>query len=337
MLSSFFQLLYLKVLVSIVIKRSKTIVYIESLNSKGVVNSEQKSFNTTMIDEEMYEFINTYTKETPYYYISVLDSSLDQGALPTCSRDGMASFHNLSDFESRCYKNKWSYYTSKAGLDILERKCMKTGVDFIFSPFLILNNFFSDKIDTHKALYLLIEDSYMSLMVFDNSELLYAQHLDVEHYKDNNELFIEDNEIQNDTVADDTIDLDEIDALDDLDDLDDFANIEDLDSLEDMDEFAQAEEAEPIKEEKKSKSSYHEEESYNEDYQRFLLIQSSIKNFYKDSRYESEFIEYIYIADTIKVSRDLKKFLEEEMFLSVYVRHMDLPLEVCTMTKLELA
>ena len=32
----------------------------------------------------------------------------------------------------------------------------------------------------------------------------------------------------------------------------------------------------------------------------------------------------------------LKRFLEEEMFLSVYVRHMDLPLEVCAMTKLEL-
>lgn len=335
MLSSFFQLLYLKVLVSVVVKRSKTIVYIESLNAKGVVNSEQKSFNATIIDEEIYEFITSFTKESPYYYISVLDSSLDQGALPTCSRDGMASFHDISNYESRCYRDKWSYYTSKAGLDMLERKCIKIGVDFIFSPFLILNNFFSDKIDTHKALYLLIEESYMSLMVFDNSELLYAQHLDVEHYKDNNELFIEDNEVQNGISPEDTIDLDEIDALDDLDDLDDFANIEDLDSLEDMDEFAQAQEEEPIKEEK-FKPSHHEDQSLNEDYQRFLLIQSSIKNFYKDSRYKSEFIEYIYIADTIKVSRDLKKFLEEEMFLSVYVRHMDLPLEVCTMTKLEL-
>ena len=335
MLNKIFQLLYLKVLVSIIVKRSKSIVYIELLNSKGIVNSEQKSFDTTIIDEAMYEFITSYTKESPYYYISVLDYSLDQGALPTCSRDGMASFHDVSNFESRCYKDKWSYYTSKAGLDTLERKCIKTGVDFIFSPFLILNNFFSDKIDTHKAIYVLIEESYMSLMVFDNSELLYAQHLDVEHYKSNNELFIEDNEIQSGTSADGTIDLDDIDTIDELDDLEDFANIEDLDSLEDMEEFAQAKEEEPIKEEK-SKSSQHEEQNFNEDYQRFLLIQNSIKNFYRDSRYNSEFIEYVYIADTIKVGRDLKRFLEEEMFLSVYVRHMDLPLEVCTMTKLEL-
>lgn len=335
MLSKIFHFLYLKVIVSIVVKRSKSIVYIELLNSKGVVNSEQKSFDATIIDEEIYEFITSYTKESPYYYISVLDSSLDQGALPTCSKDGMASFHDVSNFESRCYKDKWSYYTSNAGLDTLERKCIKTGVDFVFSPFLILNNFFNDKIDTHKAIYVLIEESYMSLMVFDNSELLYAQHLDVEHYKSNSELFIEDNEIPNSTSANDTIDLDDIDTLDDLEDLEDFANIEDLDSLEDMDEFAQAQEEEPIKEEK-SKSSHHEEQNLNEDYQRFLLIQNSIKNFYRDSRYNSEFIEYIYIADTIKVGRDLKRFLEEEMFLSVYVRHMDLPLEVCAMTKLEL-
>ncbi len=77
-------------------------------------------------------------------------------------------------------------------------------------------------------------------------------------------------------------------------------------------------------------------DGFNEDYHRFSLIQSSISDFYKDSKYDSKFIENIYIADSIGISGDLKKYLEEEMFLNVFVRRLDLPAEVCEIAKAEL-
>ncbi len=42
------------------------------------------------------------------------------------------------------------------------------------------------------------------------------------------------------------------------------------------------------------------------------------------------------MADGIGISQDLKRYLEEEMFMDVYTRHFDIPTAVCEMAKLEL-
>lgn len=344
MLSTFFQALYLKIFINIVVKHSKMSIYVELLNHKGVVDTVHKNFDTAHVDESVYEFISFYTKETPFHYISILDTSQEQGAIPICSKNSISVFGDLSRSQYRCMDETWTYYTSKVDLKNLEKKYSRVGLDFVFSPFILLHHFFQDKIDTHRAMYVLIEDSYMSLCVFDNSELLFGQHLDVENYKQSDELMMEDEEddeehevilnSQDDDDDDDTIDLDDIDSLEDLED---FADIEDLDTLEDMDEFAQTRDLEEeFMQEQKSKSSVDDSNSFNEDYQRFLLIQKAINHFYKDERFKSEFIETVYIADSIKVSRDFKKYLEEEMFLNVYVRQIDLGSEICEIAKLEL-
>jgi len=44
----------------------------------------------------------------------------------------------------------------------------------------------------------------------------------------------------------------------------------------------------------------------------------------------------MYIADGVGVTNDLKKYLEEEMFLNVYVRRAEIDAEVCELTKKEL-
>ena len=183
MFSKLFQALYLKIFINIVVKHSKTIVYVELINRKGVVNSLHKNFDTAHFDESMQEFIDSYTKETPFYYISMLDTSQEQGAVPTCTKEEMSHYGDLSRSQYRCYENKWTYFTSRVDLKNLEKKYSKVGLDFVFSPFIVLQNFFKDKIDTHKAMYILIEDSYMSLCVFSDSQLLFGQHLDVENYK----------------------------------------------------------------------------------------------------------------------------------------------------------
>ncbi|MFA6192444.1 MAG: hypothetical protein WC665_08835 [Sulfurimonas sp.] len=330
------KLLYPTVFVNIIVKHSTTAVYIEIIKNKVVIESAEQSFETTSVDEEMYEFITSYTRETPFYYISLLDPSEEQGAVPTCSKNSILSFIDLSNSKQVCFNNKWTYYSSRYDLLNLEKKYATIGLDFLFSPFILLHNFFVDKIDTHKAMYVLIEESYMSLAIFDNSELLFAQHIDVENYKQSDELSMEDHSALEDEMEEmeETIDLDDLDALEELDD---FGDIEDLDTLEEMDDFAQTKDLEEeLKQDDEIKLLERESENFNEDYQRFLLIQSAIKYFYKDEKFNSEFIETIYIADSIKVSRDFKKYLEEEMFLSVYIRHMDLVKEICETAKLEL-
>ncbi len=336
MLSKLYEALYHKVFVNIVVERSRSIVYIEECNKNGVTSNDSDSFDTTTLNARMYEYISSFIEESPFYYISILDTSDSQGAIPTCSKRDMSVFSNLESSKYICYKDKWAYYTSKPDLNSLQQSYAKIGVDFVFSSFVILANFFKDKIDSHLALYILIEDNYITLGVYDHSELLYGDHIDMEHGDENEELLIEESNIEDiELDLESAIDLDDIDTMDDIEGLDDFGNIEDLDSIDEIDEFAEQEEEEEEFEDEPDELPSDESGGFNEDYHRFSLIQSSIKHFYKDSKYESKFVENVYIADAIGISGDLKRYLEEEMFLSVFVRHLDLAAELSEIAKAE--
>lgn len=338
MLGKLFEALYNKVFINIVVQRSQTIVYIEECNRKGLISSYSESFDTTELNNKMYVYINSFISESPFHYVSILDTSDAQGAIPTCLSRDMSTFNDMTSSKYICHQNQWAYYTSKLNLDAINYNYSKIGVDFIFSPFTILSNFFEDKIDSNLALYILLEDNYITICVFDNSRLLFGDHIDMEHGKDNEDILIDETDDEIDIDLEGSIDLDDIDAMEsmsDIDGLDDFGDIEDLDSIDEIDEFAESEDDEELINDDED-SSVDDVSSFNEDYQRFSLIQSSLNRFYKDYKYDSKFVESVYIADSISVSGDLKRYLEEEMFLSVFIRQLDLGAEVCEMAKADL-
>jgi len=343
-LDTFLEALYNKVFVNILVKRSSTNVYIEIRSKKGVIDHFSESFDTTILSHELLEFINFYTKESPYFYISFLDISPEQGALPTCEKNRLGFYGDVSASEYKCHDKKWTYYTAKTDLYVMEKRYAKIGVDFVFSPYSILSNFFKDKISTTLAMYILVQDSFISLSIFDNGALLYAQQLDMETTsEDADEILASmDDEEEISLDIEQSINLEDIDVVDDdmMQDLDDFSDIEDLDSIEDIDEFSQDkdldEELADAAEELEDATEEPHETSFNEDYQRFSLIQTSLSHFYNNEKYDSTFVEAVYIADGVGVSSDLKHYLEEEMFLNVYLRRIDINMEVCELAQKEL-
>ncbi len=336
MLDKFLESLYHKVFISIVVNQASTTIYMELCAKKKVLHSNEAVFETHKLTAEMIEFIKTYTSETPYYYISVLDMSSEQGAIPTCDRNRLAYFHDVSASEYKCHDARWTYYTSKTDLYNIEKIYKKIGVDFIFSPFSVIAHFFKDKIESHPAMYLLIQEDFISVTVFDNSKLLFAEHLDMQTRAEDDDLIAENiDEMELDLGT--GIDLDDVD-VEDVDMIDDFSDIEDLDALEEIDEFSEHKDVEEEfyeNQEPQEQSEEEEEENFNEDYQRFSLVKAALEHFYKDKKFESRFVEIVYIADGVGVSSDMKKYLEEEMFLTVYIRHIDISMEVCELTKLE--
>ena len=338
MLGKIFEAMYLKIFVNIVPKHFNTVVYIEKRSRKGIVSSLEEEFKTLECNESMYEFITTHSAESPYVYISVLDVSHLQGAVPTCSKERMKFYLDLEKGEYRCHNN-WAYYTEKENLLVIKKRYSIIGIDYIFSPFTILSCFFKDKIDGKTAMYILVQENFLSLAIFENSQLLYAHHLDMMPKDDFNGIKLEDEQENNDLLLSDAgdIELDDLSGLDDGNsELEDFGNIEDLDSLEDIDEFSDSKNIEEEFLEFNNTLNNSDNNKFNEDYQRFTLIQSSVGQFYKDTRFESRFIEDVYVADSIGVTNDFKKYLEEEMFFNVYIRQIDLALEVCELAKREL-
>ncbi|MFA5233111.1 MAG: hypothetical protein WC390_01835 [Sulfurimonas sp.] len=335
MISKLFESLYTKVFINIVVENLQTVVYVEVCSNNSVLQSMHKYFDTTAMNSRMYEFIHAYYKESPFCYISILDKSPLQGAVPTCDAKEMSRYCDINSSEYRCFSKDWAFYTSEYDLEAIKHEYRSIGVDFIFSPFAIMANFFKDKIDTTLAMFVLVEDNYISFSVFDNSKLLYAEYLNMEHHKESDDLSMEsplDDDEEISLGIDEGIDLEEIDIDGNSAGFDDFTNIEDLDNGETIDEFSEEQEIKEIV----TKDEHPPADGFNEDYQRFSLIQSALNTFYKDPKYNSKFIENIYIADGVGVTGELKNYLEEEIFLNVFVRKIDLSVALCGMAKAEI-
>lgn len=329
MITKFLESLYTKIFINIIVGNLQSVVYVEVCSDKETLRSDRRSFETAVMNSKMYDFIQAYIKESPLFYISILDKSRYQGAVPTCNVNEMGKFCDVNSIEYRCFSKDWAYYTSEYDLEATKIEYRNIGVDFVFSPFVILANFFKDKIDNTLSMFVLVEDNYLSFTVFENSKLLYAKYLDMEHHRDDENLLME--------AADDVsfgvegIDLEEVSLEDDSMAFDDFANIEELDDGDALDEFSEAQDIKPVT----VKEVDIPNSGFNEDYQRFSLIKSSLSTFYKDPKYDGKFIETIYIADGVGVSGDLKNYLEEEMFLNVYIRKIDLAISLCDLAKAE--
>ncbi|MDD2567178.1 MAG: hypothetical protein PHI89_07285 [Thiovulaceae bacterium] len=340
MFDKLFGALYLKVFVNIIVGRTTITVYVEYCSGDEVTESFEKTFETLNLTKAVEEYISLHTAESPYFYISMLDKSQFQGALPSCNAKEHAKFIDISSYQAACYKNAWTYYTLKSDLLLVQKEYARVGLDFIFSPFVILAEFFKEKIDVHTAMFVLVEDSFLSLSVFENGELLFAEHLDMFYKEEAAELLIEDamEDIGINIDLENSIDLEDIDADEELGDLEDFGDIEDLDEIDEIDEFSDEKELDSLMTQKEEKHPSYSvsSEGFSEDYQRFSLIQTSVKHFYKNPKYKSVFIENVYIADAVGLGGDLKHYLEDEMFLNVHIRKMDLLHEMCSMAKKEL-
>ncbi len=349
-LSKVIEHLYLKVYVGIVIANDKTDIVIELVKSGEVKERIIESFENDTSHVKLQEFIEPYLDESPFHYIAFLNPLAIQGALPTCLKRKAEEFVDISTAITLCQDRRWMVYADKQGLDTLKKEYSSIGIDYIFSPFLVLKYFFHDKVFGDLALFVLTENETISVSVFLRGDLLFAEYLSM---KGSEDLLIDaelDDSIELDLGLeafeeegfDEGIDLDDLNAIEDLEDLDDLNDIEDLDTLEEIEDFsndvtdiAESPEKEPEGEKKSQNIQTSTLDGFDLDFKRFQLIQGALQHFYSDAKYENHFIESVYVADGCDVSNDLKNYLEEELFLKVYIRRIDLAAEIVDLAKEE--
>ena len=352
-----FGFMYETAFINIVVYHDTIEVYIEMIYKSRVKHSMEHKFvrNDSYKDELLQKYIKPFTQETPYYYISMLDTTEEQGVVPTCDKKEIPLFKDLSALKHLCIDNRWLCYTSTTLLEREMRRTGEFGVDFVFSPFIVLKEFFKDKLDGKIALYLLIQDRSITFAVFQESHLLYGDYIDTEQEMGEMEqLTLEqpDGEEGGLEAIEDEINLDDIELGGDLgldesfDDIDSLGNIEELDGLESLEgddtleeqlEEQLEENLESMDESSKGRNENEFEvaKHSSEEFKYFSLIQRSLATFYNDVRYKSDFIEHMYVADAIHLSNDFKRLVKDELFLSLYVRSVEPLMEVCNLAKKE--
>lgn len=349
-LSNIIKNLYQQVFIGMVVQNSSVRVCVQMKKGSKL---EKEIFKTFEISKskpsaELNSFIKSYMDESPFYYVAVLNDVVTQGALPTCSMHEAENFSDLGSCVTLCHENSWMIYSEKSELNDLQKRFSVTGLDFVFSPFLILSRFFADKIGGKTSLLVLIQDNYLSLAIFSEGSLLFAQHYTTLDAVEDNKLsgdLEESISVSLDFDLDDdglSINLDDIDALDELDALDDLDNLQDLDDLDELDDIEDFEESldDAVEESKVAleevKSKYSSKiDNFSDDYKHFQLIQAALNQFYKNDKYNNQFVEDTYIADSRESGQDLVKFLEEELFVTAYKRSINIEKEIVEMAIME--
>ena len=353
MLSKLLSHLYNKVLITIIVEQSQTYVKAEVCSRKKVLQTEVKSFETTSLNDDMYKFISHYTAQSPYYYVALLDPSEHQHAFGSCLKSHYSMLVDVEECEIKCIEDAFGVCTTKDEIIALEKRYEGLGLDMLFSPVIVLRKFYEDKIQGSLAMYVLIEEARLTLCIFEESQLQFSKQVTLIKNSDSDvdELFVHDDE-EMDTLLDedledleDGIDLEELNVNDDIEDLEDFGNIEDLEALDDLDQFSDKDDIDELDDlemldeqpsQKEDDKLQDREDDFNQEFQRFSFIESSVKQYYEDDRYESQFLENVYIADGVGVSSDLRKYLEEEMFFNVFIRQIDVVEKVSELAKEEL-
>ena len=348
-LSRLIKSLYQQIFIGIVVQRSSIKVCVQSRKNEKVVLDKCEVFEISEAtpSSEVNNFIKHYMEESPIHYLAVLNDVTSQGAVPTCSMHEAEHFNDMSSCVTLCNNDKWMAYSEKSELNTLQNRFDETGLDFIFSPFFILSRFFADKTGGKTVLLVLVQKDGLSLSIFSEGMLLFAKHfttmdvLEEEMMSAQLDESVEESldfDLEDDDVSINIDDLDSVDGLDDLDDLDSLQDLDDLDDLDDIDEIEDFEESlnDAVEESKITLEESHAKfdskiGNFSDDYKRYQLIQASMHEFYNDDKYNNQFIEEVYIADACEVGQDLTRFLEEELFVSVYKRGIELEKEIVSM------
>ena len=325
-LTSIFQKLYVEVYISIIKYESSIKVTTHILKNNEILDKFEKTFNSKTITNEISTFVESFKAESPYYYISTLDDSKNSYALDSCKKSKVDPSKR-----SICIDKKFLSLTDFQDLKNIQKDFSSFGLDFIFSPFAILYNVFKDKIDTTLSIYVMISEINLSVMIFDRSKLITSTTLVlVDEASEAIKEIVEPLSLDFDLDSlDENIHLEDIDELDELDELDNLSDdIENLDEIDEIDEFD--DKIDIDNKVKTKKDDIDDLNSFSKDFARFTLIQEYLHNFYNESG--NDFIENIYILDCFGVSDDLKKYLEEELFLQVTQREIDLADELIKMS-----
>ena len=353
-LSRLIKSLYQQIFIGIVVQNTSVKVCVQSHKNGKIIQDISETFEISDAtpSSEVNNFIKHHMEESPINYVAILNDVTSQGAIPTCSIHEAERFNDMSSCVTLCNNEKWMAYAEKSELNVLQRRFDETGLDFIFSPFFILSRFFADKTDGKTVLLVLVQKDGLSLSVFSDDTLLFAKHFTTMDVLEEEIMTAQmdetaeeslDFDLEDDDVSINLDDLDSVDGLDDLDDLDSLQDLDDLDDLDDIDEIEDFEESlnEAVEESKVTLEESHAKYdtkigNFSDDYKRFQLIQASMHEFYNDDKYDNQFVEEVYIADACEIGQDLTRFIEEELFVTVYKRSINLDKEIVNMATQEI-
>ena len=276
------------------------------IKNKNIISEEEFQFN----EEEFLNFIQSCFIENTQTYISTIIDTFNQGCVDSCSHSRYKEIGiNIENIKILCLKD-YSIFIGLYELNEFKKEIKKYQVDFVFSPYLIID---MNNKNTANTLYLLITKTFIAVVIYQKPNIpLYSNIFQLKIETNNDSSLDEDtiNDDIDDNIDDDIELIEDIEDLDDLDDLNENID-EDIDDFNDIDNI--------------NDSSNNMQEDMSEiknELETLEFLKNSIKDYYES--YSDEFLSDIHILYNEDISDKFIKNIKEETLLEVDTKKINI-------------
>lgn len=291
------------------------------------INREFKTINNE-IPIEAIKLIRSFQRKYAFCYISAMSKSYNQGVLKAIDKKEDYSKYGVNPKECKIIDFKsWKVYIKNNEIkENIERFGKINGIDYLFSPFVIIFAKIKNELDKKMRLYILQEKSSVSLLVADSEGIYFGGYFMIEGEMEDVNM--------SDPKTEDFFDIlstqDNKDVEEDFDD-----EIEDLEEL-DSDVFIDALN-------KKLLIDNAQEENLTkgkvDDIYKISIVAGIIKNslmeFYSNDLYESRFIDEFIILDTYGMSEAAMNYLKDNLMIQIQKKPFSIANELVELSKIE--
>ncbi len=329
-ISKIVQKKFSNVFIAVIAEKNEYVLrYIIVKNGK-IITNEDKRFpmdEDKKLSSDIKEFLTSLQNNYKFVYISYLLDSIGQNCIPTCNEKEFLKYNiNKEKIVQVCVENRWAAYSLKSDIEWIKALFEESGIDFIFSPFVILNDFIKNKKQKTKSnLFLLYTENFITLMIFDKDDLVFSAFFKIP-YKEFD--FSQDDEEPKPEESESIVEGIELDNIESEDE--EFDGFVDITKLDD-DTGIEEEILESAKEDVAT-STLDDLELYGREVVIFKFISSAIEEYYKNDIYESEFLEEIIIYNDSNISNDIITMIENDLFLDVEIHSIDIKEEMINMS-----
>lgn len=300
--------IYQKVIISIDLDERTCRLKITYHNNKNL-KPEERLYKTINADFpiEAAKYIRRIQNKYPYTYIATASKDKGQGLINGNKLSLFADFGlNVNLYTIMLVNKQWFVYISKENLRKCKNKFGKIhGVDFIFSPFIVVYEKIKTRLEESKKLYILQEKSSTTLMIANKDGIYLGDFITFEQ-----DSFLE--EAKEDISQNN--DVIEFEAINDIDE-----NI----IIKDFDEGNY----------EASSAGLNELSIANH---MIKVIKTTLDNFYKDDKYSSDFIDELFILDGYGISDNTIAHLNNNTMLDIHFSRFDMCEELEKLVKMEL-
>ncbi|WP_233707777.1 hypothetical protein [Helicobacter aurati] len=339
-IGTIFRPLFATVLISVSYDEDTCIVQVAKKRGGSIVEETKKEFKIVNGEPsaETIKYIYKLKSRYAYSYLAMLSKSTEQVLVPGTKKNIFANFGvNEKEYKSIKLPNAFIFIHKDSVTHYLNTFKKAKGLDFVFSPFVLLFLKSKTLVGDRPKMFVLQEKENLATLIATRKETLYGSFWLISSEQPITTIAAsvskpsEENKMSNGKGAEeqlDNLDTELGDLEQDLQDFDsfDFSELESQDIRASTDSDSDSE----------STSSSDNLQDLSRSTSIIQLIQSSLRDFYQNTLYESDFVEEIVIFDCYGISSQSIHNIRSNLMIELSLIPTDLPKEIINLSQIEL-